>query len=541
MDRREMVGMLGAGGLLSVLTGSRKAMADKAHTARSICPDAGGALRAAFGDNRENILSVKDFGAVGDGCADDTAAFLEAISQGPRGISVPAGSYMISRTLPLPSHTHLWGAGGRSIIVRNTAVTPFDMLEIRGTSHITIDDITIDGLEKLDVAVATNRFCGLRVWAGGGGEQPTDITIRNVRVDRTTSGENQSEGVRGALALEDCYDVRVHGFKGWNNRGTSIFLWGDTSQILISDCWLSGEVAPFSDTFNPGQPIGSGISGVYKGDVVISGCIAFNHGYTNISVSGPRGLISGNISYGSRLAGITIGHNSHGSEAHETVCVGNLVYDNMLDGIYCANSSNVVIADNIIKNNGRGRKRCGIRLMWGGLEGQAKITGNGNVSIRGNEIFRNEAAGIQVDWGKHHLIGENAIFENGGAGVLLNGKVIEDGSDLNDCVVKGNYVRDNATGGLVVAGNTVKRQMVVAKDNIVATEDPSVRQKYGIWSTQNCEVHVDGNIFSSNYDGLSVSKPNSAFRSNSGGKFHRIKNFQSDSSGSDMRYIHSDN
>ena len=47
-------------------------------------------------------VSVKTFGAKGDGVADDTQAFLDAIAQAPAGaIEIPAGRYKITQILEI--------------------------------------------------------------------------------------------------------------------------------------------------------------------------------------------------------------------------------------------------------------------------------------------------------------------------------------------------------------------------------------------------------------------------------------------------------
>lgn len=50
-------------------------------------------------------ISVKDFGAVGDGRTDDHAAFTAALESGAREIVIPFGEYRISRTLYVRSNT----------------------------------------------------------------------------------------------------------------------------------------------------------------------------------------------------------------------------------------------------------------------------------------------------------------------------------------------------------------------------------------------------------------------------------------------------
>ncbi len=48
------------------------------------------------------MSNVRDFGAVGDGAADDTAAIQHAIDQGDGQLELPRGDYRITRTLDIP-------------------------------------------------------------------------------------------------------------------------------------------------------------------------------------------------------------------------------------------------------------------------------------------------------------------------------------------------------------------------------------------------------------------------------------------------------
>ena len=58
-----------------------------------------GALPRLISDGFGDLPTVKDFGAIGDGVTDDTAAFTAAIAASPTGVSVPAGSYKITGTV----------------------------------------------------------------------------------------------------------------------------------------------------------------------------------------------------------------------------------------------------------------------------------------------------------------------------------------------------------------------------------------------------------------------------------------------------------
>jgi hypothetical protein len=58
-----------------------------------------GATPRLISDMFGDFPNVKDFGAVGDGSTDDTAAFIAATAANPTGIAVPAGSYKITGTV----------------------------------------------------------------------------------------------------------------------------------------------------------------------------------------------------------------------------------------------------------------------------------------------------------------------------------------------------------------------------------------------------------------------------------------------------------
>ena len=71
-------------------------------------------LAACAGDtHKTGVRSVKDFGAIGNGVADDTHAILRAVAAGPAYL--PPGTYRVS-DLTLPDGATLTGAGPSSYI-----------------------------------------------------------------------------------------------------------------------------------------------------------------------------------------------------------------------------------------------------------------------------------------------------------------------------------------------------------------------------------------------------------------------------------------
>ena len=88
-----------------------------------------GAVTRTTSDKLKEQVSVKDFGAVGDGVADDTLAFQRALSAS-KAVFVPAGSYRIISTLTMNDGQSLIGVGDASLI---TTTMPITMIQIGGS------------------------------------------------------------------------------------------------------------------------------------------------------------------------------------------------------------------------------------------------------------------------------------------------------------------------------------------------------------------------------------------------------------------------
>lgn len=143
-------------------------------------PAATGAVARSLQDKLNDIVSLKDFGAVGDGVADDSAAITAAVSymaSSGKHVYVPPGTYL---TDPFSINTQLYTGQAsfygddreRTVFKRRTnAVGPFVVLgSPAGTSFqsgVGFDSITIDGgvttngpaLEGYDVVRTTFTNC----------------------------------------------------------------------------------------------------------------------------------------------------------------------------------------------------------------------------------------------------------------------------------------------------------------------------------------------------------------------------------------------
>jgi hypothetical protein len=70
-------------------------------------------------------VNVKDFGAVGDGVTDDTAAIQAALDSGAKKVILPSGNYKITTTLNLPTNVCLQGHGMGHGAFSNTRISAY--------------------------------------------------------------------------------------------------------------------------------------------------------------------------------------------------------------------------------------------------------------------------------------------------------------------------------------------------------------------------------------------------------------------------------
>lgn len=140
---------------------------------------------------RETV-SVKDFGAVGDGVTDDTAAIQTAINAG-NDVYFPVGTYLVSAQINLKSNLSLRGTLGAKLLLA-TGVTPY-VLRGNALSNVSIDTLEIQGN-------GASGFSTVYV------SSSTNITITNCKI--TKSGSN-------ALYFVACSFVKVENCTLSNN------------------------------------------------------------------------------------------------------------------------------------------------------------------------------------------------------------------------------------------------------------------------------------------------------------------------------------
>lgn len=112
------------------------------------------------------IVSVKWFGAKGDGATDDQSAIQAALDSGAKMVYVPEGVYLLGEWIEVPSGVVFFGEGAKSVLRQMDGATP---------TAITVNEIK-NGNRDIHPLVIT--------------EQPSsrDIVLRDFRVEGNTSG-----------------------------------------------------------------------------------------------------------------------------------------------------------------------------------------------------------------------------------------------------------------------------------------------------------------------------------------------------------------
>lgn len=187
-----------------------------------------------------DAVSVKDFGAVGDGVADDTAAIQAALNAGMARVVVPAGMYRVTAKLIVPSNITLSGDGVASVIRLGNAANTY-MFENSGhtggsNENITFENLCLDGnvanqtnngtankhiIRFKTVARLTVRDCTIRN-SGTDCINLIDCDYATIRHNRLHNAYNH------AVTFQNC-DGLVGGFNEVHDCGSKTDAFGFTS------------------------------------------------------------------------------------------------------------------------------------------------------------------------------------------------------------------------------------------------------------------------------------------------------------------------
>ncbi|GGM05584.1 glycoside hydrolase family 55 protein [Dactylosporangium sucinum] len=219
----------------AALTGGALA-AGAGATAAGVIAGWGGSPEGRAG---EAAFNVRDFGAAGDGKADDTEklqAAIDAARETGGIVLLPPGTYL-TRRLTLHSRIHLRGSGGDATVLKlwpaaNTAILEspgFDKLtgtdSADGTTLFSVRDLTLDGNKDQN----PNGGYGMRLYSYA--YEISDVIVFNCRND----GIYSEWGTSSALpAPSHQMEARLSGIRSHDNDGHGINFTGPHDSMFLN-------------------------------------------------------------------------------------------------------------------------------------------------------------------------------------------------------------------------------------------------------------------------------------------------------------------
>jgi hypothetical protein len=331
----------------------------------------GGVNRTQHDKNNE-FVSVKDFGAIGNGIVDDTTAIQNTINTG-KSVYFPNGTYLCGALTVSTNNQSLFGFGDAVILANSDAI---QQITISG------DKQTICGLTFQGIANSSNATPYFAIYTTV--TPASNLTITDCKITGTDSGHGWRNGIKLTIACNSAIicNNRIDSLWGSADGGYAILV-SDSNRCNISDNIIIGDYATKT----------RGRHGVY------------------LSAGASYNVVSRNNIYGMYEAGIT-----HYSQGAQDDCDSNIISNNFVVG--CSRSTNV--AGGGITIGGKST-RCmcinnhvydsganGITLDATGYGTAIAPVAYGNI-VRGNRVYSSGTFGITMINQDSFIISDNDI------------------------------------------------------------------------------------------------------------------------------------
>lgn len=218
-----------------------------------------GAVTRSVQSKLREIVSVTDFGAVGDGSTDDLAAFLAAVATG-KDVYVPDGNWRLSAAVTITtSGQQILGSGGKCFI-QTTSDTAHIFVVGDGTNAIR--NVTFRDLKMFSTVVKT-AGAAIRF------RKAEWCSVENVQVSSVP--DFQTSGVRlwDGVVFEGAFGCRVTGCDMWGFGQDAIRVYGVSTYngelTINNNCWIA-----YAARY--GVYCGGGFGGLHLESVSLSAC-----------------------------------------------------------------------------------------------------------------------------------------------------------------------------------------------------------------------------------------------------------------------------
>ncbi len=381
-----------------------------------------GAVPRSVQSKERDIVSVKDFGAVGDGVTDDTAA-IQAALNASKNVYLPAGTYKISSALVLDNNHCVTGDGIGVTTINQVTVSNY------GFSATSKSEIRISGL----TLIGTNSGIADGMYF----TQSSYCVVENCEINLFGHhGINFNRSNYCEALNNKCSGNRISGI----NVGGTTATPAEYNRVVGNSC------------------IANSSAGTYGGGIFFfinaNYCVAANNvcndgidGYGILVTDSVGTSVTGNICRNNAFSGLTYHYDNNAHNLDYNVCDGNVCENNGEHGIVFQSNSSLsdlqignIISNNICVNNQFGK---GIYVASGAR----------GFLITGNSCLLNHESGIEISANVSRGEISNNICHNNGvgglasaAGIRLNDTSTEGTSGCTGVLVSGNHCDDVAAG-----------------------------------------------------------------------------------------------
>lgn len=347
-------------------------------------PAGSGAVATSVQDKLRESVSVKDFGAVGNGVADDTGAIQAAINYASARMCktfVPEGDYRITASLNLPANCHLVGesrngsvllASGKTfpVVNINGSQVKVSGLYIRGGSvgvntasnaafHSQVTDCRISynriGVELIDtyIFLLKDNYISFNDWGVVAGAQSFQLVVRDNIIDNNLGGGGFLCVANGGTLIvgNTIEGNRKESYPGGPSTGFGLWVVGLNQRTIVRDNWFeqNGNQSGSSDLIIS-RPAETWV------DDLVTNCVPTEHQSNFVSGANITGqvCVEGNFFYATQR-GISVkltGSNYGSISIDNSTFVGIKSKNNRSIELYGSGSAALSISQNNVTNTG---------------------------------------------------------------------------------------------------------------------------------------------------------------------------------------------
>jgi hypothetical protein len=449
------------------------------------------------------VVSVKDFGATGDGSTNDTSTLQAAITASAgKSLYFPPGTYRTTAALSVPANTTLWCDPRKAVIDVQPANPPTTPGQPGPTTYNNGFEVAGDGVV----------FNGL--WIKGSNEA-------KYRVGNLTKRDEYASAIKSTnkqnLVVQNCMIQQF---------ANGVFFTGGNNYKIIDNFFFGGrQMGSANDIANAHDIFMNGSSGasLQKG---FRGIISRNHCLGNcddhISVALEAGdtdvVISENVCEPFQVDGVTavtqfvptlplIGGKPDPTDPVLQNAACNKTRYSIIVSYSGAWPSRINVSNNVVRNVSH-------NAIYANSETQSPAAAGSEVAITGNVVsncglgtlYASDVSlkgGIWVNSNGGKTITGNLILDCANAGIVILGSADDTANAFATPVVSGNAilrtalepVNSNAGHGILIGTSTV-HSVLVSSNRIFNSAGNSILAD--CTATTSGNIHIVGNLISHN-------------------------------------------